>query len=210
MSFYLYTIDWVAIGAIASFVMVIVTFVTLRQNKKQIDELKRQWDEQNRPDITFKIIQSDYFICLQILNVGNAKAYDIFFEFNKEFIDLLKVEGTSLSMTDSAIETFPLDLVKGQAKSYPLFIRIEGMPDSILKTMINIRGGYNGKYEISQKFKIEDFIFEEKDSINVLNDTVKSLTKEVASINTAINSINNNNTLKDISRALDRGLNIRR
>ena len=152
MNFYLDTIDWVAIGAIASFVMVIVTYVTLRQNKMQLNELRRQWEEQNRPEIVFKIKVVKSIVRLEISNIGNSVASNIEFYFNEEFLKVLKEDCTSYWKTENVIkqnpiEQFPLDLVKGQAKSYPLFIRIEGMSDSILKTMINIRGRYNGKYD---------------------------------------------------------------
>ena len=49
-------IDWVAISAIATALMTIVTFFTLIQNRKQLNELKRQWHEANNAKLIFSII----------------------------------------------------------------------------------------------------------------------------------------------------------
>lgn len=46
---------WVTyISAIASFAMVFITWRTLQQNKEQLNELKRQWNEQNKPFLSLK------------------------------------------------------------------------------------------------------------------------------------------------------------
>lgn len=43
---------WVTyISAIASFAMVFITWFTLKQNREQITELKKQWKEQNTPKV---------------------------------------------------------------------------------------------------------------------------------------------------------------
>lgn len=43
---------WVSyISAIASFAMVFITWFTLKQNREQITELKKQWKEQNTPKV---------------------------------------------------------------------------------------------------------------------------------------------------------------
>lgn len=46
---------WVTyISAIASFAMVFITWRTLQQNKEQLEEIKRQWNEQNKPILSLK------------------------------------------------------------------------------------------------------------------------------------------------------------
>ena len=42
MTFDLHIIDWVAISAIATSIMAVATFVTIRNSKKQFIELQRQ------------------------------------------------------------------------------------------------------------------------------------------------------------------------
>lgn len=73
-------IDWVAISAVATALMTLVTFFTLIQNRKQLNELKRQWHEANNAKLIFSIIITDnYLICLEVKNIGNSIAKDIKF-----------------------------------------------------------------------------------------------------------------------------------
>lgn len=57
--------DWfVALSAIATLFMAGVTYGSLRQNKEQLNELKRQWEEQNTPRIVPLIIRkTDILFC---------------------------------------------------------------------------------------------------------------------------------------------------
>ena len=83
-------IDWVAISAIATALMTLVTFFTLIQNRKQLNELKRQWHEANNAKLIFSIIIIDNFlICLEVKNIGNSLAKDIKFTINDSFLDKL-------------------------------------------------------------------------------------------------------------------------
>jgi len=65
------------IGAIGTAVMAIVTWVTLRQNKNQLSELKRQWAEQNRPKIVPSFVKSNGSIYLRIKNYSGVFANDV-------------------------------------------------------------------------------------------------------------------------------------
>ena len=49
------TIDWTAVSAIASALMVLVTLITLCQNRKQLKELQRQWDEERMPNLIISL-----------------------------------------------------------------------------------------------------------------------------------------------------------
>lgn len=42
------------IGALASFVMIFFTAKTLEQNKQQLEELRRQWNEEHLPYLSWK------------------------------------------------------------------------------------------------------------------------------------------------------------
>ena len=46
------TVDWTAVAAVMSFLMIVVTLISLCQSKQQLKELKRQWEEANRPRLT--------------------------------------------------------------------------------------------------------------------------------------------------------------
>lgn len=64
------SIDWVAFGTIATFTMAIATFWSLYQNRKQLRELKRQWNEQNRAKVTPILIRKGNKIHLRIRNIS--------------------------------------------------------------------------------------------------------------------------------------------
>ncbi len=86
------------LSALASFAMVIITWLTLKQNNKQLDEIKRQWDELNLPKVFCSLEKSDDGIILVFINVSNSTAADTTIKINsniqnkvtfKERIDLL-------------------------------------------------------------------------------------------------------------------------
>lgn len=63
------------LSSIASFAMVFITWKTLRQNKEQLDELKRQWAEQCKPLLSLTIENYGIHCYLKVRNVGIS--YDI-------------------------------------------------------------------------------------------------------------------------------------
>ena len=71
------TIDWAAVSAIASLLMVIATFITLRQNKGQLNQMKKQWSEERRARLEFSIVFINQYIMLKVENVGIDRAKDI-------------------------------------------------------------------------------------------------------------------------------------
>lgn len=83
-------IDWVAVSAVATLVMAFTTFITIRQNQKQLNEMKRQWKEEHRPILCFNVMVYDQAYFLQIANIGNKDADNICISFNDEFISNLK------------------------------------------------------------------------------------------------------------------------
>lgn len=77
------------ISALASFAMVVITWKTLKQNKEQLNELKRQWKEANSPKLECYLTNDTYInavskdfkgIKLEIINIGQSVAKDIFFQ----------------------------------------------------------------------------------------------------------------------------------
>lgn len=75
-------IDWTAISSIASLAMVIVTFITLRMNSRQIREMRRA-------RILFKVIYHDGYFLLEMDNIGNSLAEKIQISINSKFLDSL-------------------------------------------------------------------------------------------------------------------------
>lgn len=100
MNLSLSTIDWTAISAIVSLLMVIATFISLMMNNRQLKELKRQWKEEHRPVIQIYIVVKDehFLVCVQ--NVGNAMAVNVRLHFNEFFKETLIAK----QMRDSFVE----------------------------------------------------------------------------------------------------------
>ena len=65
------------ISALATAAMVILTWKTLQQNKGQLDELKKQWEEQNKPKIIPSLIKSGHSVYLRIKNYSNTSANNV-------------------------------------------------------------------------------------------------------------------------------------
>lgn len=65
------------IGALASFVMIFFTAKTLEQNKQQLNELRRQWNEEHLPYLSCQLIASGNYFKIRILNSANVVAKDV-------------------------------------------------------------------------------------------------------------------------------------
>lgn len=87
MTWNLCTMDWVAIGAIATGLMAIVTLYSLIQNRKQLTELKRQWDEQNKLRLFPSIVKK------------NGKSYLVLSNYSQVFASNIKLSVTKNSET---------------------------------------------------------------------------------------------------------------
>lgn len=80
------------IGAIASLLMVFFTWLTLRQNKLQLNQLIHQWEEQNKPILSCSAYEDYESLCyfFHITNIGSTVAYNISFNFNDEFFNRIE------------------------------------------------------------------------------------------------------------------------
>ncbi len=118
------TLDWVAISAIATLIMVIVTFITLLHNRRQLTELKRQWKEEHKANLSFSIICLEQELyCLRILNGGKSVANNIRFNINEDFVDKLLFKEaknifsgfatSSLTLLPNEFKVFPISPIEG-------------------------------------------------------------------------------------------------
>jgi len=80
-------LDWVSVSSIATMLMALATFFTLHQNRKQLNELKRQWKDMHDPKLIFSIISAEGMFHLKIKNIGQSVAFNIRFEICDSFID---------------------------------------------------------------------------------------------------------------------------
>lgn len=103
--------DWLSFwviyfSALTSLAMVVITWCTLKQNKEQLDEIKRQWKESTRPYLLVSIKEyshsqnvdgssedkkqntNEYLLVIE--NCGNSVAKDVQITFDKAFVDGIK------------------------------------------------------------------------------------------------------------------------
>lgn len=171
-------IDWVAISAIATALMTLVTFFTLIQNRKQLNELKRQWHEANNAKLIFSIIIIDNFlICLEVKNIGNSIAKDIKFSINDSFLQKLihsRLKETFVDLNKHSFYLKPNEKKQyilchtrsSETSHYELYdtnISIEESNknyDELINEPIFIEGKYNNTEIINEEFKIKNFMTE--------------------------------------------------
>lgn len=79
----------VYLSAIASFGMIYFTYLSLQQNKKQLEEIKHQRDEDERARLIFSVIIYKKAFMLKISNVGKRNVYNAVVQFNDDFINEL-------------------------------------------------------------------------------------------------------------------------
>lgn len=186
-------IDWVAISAVATALMTLVTFLTLIQNRKQLNELKRQWHEANNAKLIFSIIFIDNFlICLEVKNIGNSLAENIKFSINDSFLDKLihpRLKETFVNLNKHSFFLKPNEKKQyllchtrsgentSHYKLYDTDISIEQSDnnyDELINEPIIIKGKYNNTEIINQEFKIKNFL---TDSIVDYDNITKGLNK---------------------------------
>ena len=97
----LYYINWTAISAITSAVMAIITLITLvvsscqnkklrKQNDDQLEVVKKQWEEEQRPYLELALVKRSYSYGrydLEIRNIGRTSAENISFSFANTFLE---------------------------------------------------------------------------------------------------------------------------
>lgn len=167
------------ISAIASFAMVFITWRTLQQNKEQLNELKRQWEEENRPILDFYFVKDEIIIKgyrIEVLNLGKRIAYDIKLYINDAVINVapneniknsLKNIGSTLSIllpNESAIINLCEEKVSApNTKNYKISqeavtgSEYENFSKAVtLMNFITISGEYNSKYKFNKAISLKN------------------------------------------------------
>ena len=167
---------WVSyISAIASFAMVLITWRTLKQNENQLNELKRQWDEENRPRLEIYFVKNEQVNkgeYIEVLNIGKRTAYDIELYLDEAIItkapndrihSSLRKIGSSCSLL-LPNESFIINLCQkrigyNMKTEYTIGqeVVMESEYNKFQKDIssmesISISGRYNEKYKIRTKF----------------------------------------------------------
>lgn len=112
---------WVTyISAIASFAMVFITLRTLQQNKEQLEEIKRQWNELNKPILSFKIIFLKNKFYLKVENTGKSSIVNAKLILGERALLILQKEGIDISFRKEDKLDDSLKLGANDSQSYPL------------------------------------------------------------------------------------------
>lgn len=79
----------VYLSAIASFGMIYFTYRSLQQNKKHLEEIRKQREEDERARLVFSVIVYKKAFMLKISNVGKRNVYNAVIQFNEDFLNEL-------------------------------------------------------------------------------------------------------------------------
>ncbi len=199
------------LSAAATFIMVIFTWLTLKQNSQQLEELKRQWSEDHRARLSFSIVSKHGIFMLMIANVGKETAYNIRLTFSDQFIESLladstkdiyrKLQGKSFSIEPNTNKYFYISPIYGN--SSVTFHRtnekfsaeeINKWLDEFRNIPIKINGTYCDHYYVSETLRLDDYLLMNL----VVND---ELTNNIEDIRKG--TVVNNDQFYPIQKSLD-------
>lgn len=126
------------LAAIASFAMVLITWWTLRESKKQNQDILTQndqiialnkqqysatlqhWEDEVRPYIEVRIVKHHfpYSVSLEFNNFGKTTAKDITFSFKQTFLD--KIKNKDVRNALSEMGNYPFSLLSGSTRLIPI------------------------------------------------------------------------------------------
>ena len=72
------------LGAVASSVMIFVTYLTLKQNKEQLQEMKRQWDEEHKPQLAAHIYGYGQLFYIRVKNISKVPVNNVSISFTHD------------------------------------------------------------------------------------------------------------------------------
>lgn len=196
------SINWTAVGSIATAASAILTLIMLGINAYQIYILKKQRIEENRARLCFSIVAWNDMFLLKIKNVGKEVAYNIKLKLSSPIIDghysnnvidrLKRLENNPFMIESEHTNYYDISYsyTKGDTMVYEpenpdkkeefISADINQWLDTHLDDKITITGTYCDKYDINENFSISDFITgsikyhdDITNELKVLNKTLK-------------------------------------
>ena len=161
----------VYLSAIASFGMIYFTYRSLQQNKKQLEELQRQREEEERARIVFSVIVYQHAFMLKISNIGKRNVYNATIQFNEDFLNELFKEQYEVGFKQLAS---PFFIEAGTSRF--LFIGFCQDVNDAWKNknvVIRMKGSYNDIYTIDEELNMNMFL--DKTFILVQSDEATTL-----------------------------------
>jgi len=144
-------IDWIAVSAIATFAMVLFTWFSLRQ-------MRKQWEDERRPNLNFCVeLHQNKCYVLKISNTGKRAAFNINLNFNQEFIDNVSKKAKNIYIS---LQERPFTLEAG-CSNYYFIHEVDDSRNSLTNKKYNkitITGKYCRKYLIKENLIIDEYI----------------------------------------------------
>lgn len=146
----------VYLSAIASFGMIFFTYQSLQQNKKQIEELQKQREEEERARLVFSVIVYQHAFMLKISNIGKRNVYNATIQFNEDFLSELIQEKFQEGYRQLSK---PFFVEAGTSRH--LFIGFCQDVNDAWKNkniIIKMKGSYNDVYTIDEEIEMNMFL----------------------------------------------------
>ena len=146
----------VYLSAIASFGMIYMTYLSLRQNKKQLEELRRQREEDERARLVFSVIIYQQAFMLKISNIGKRNVYNATILFNEDFLNELLEEKYQEGYRQLTKSFF----VEAGTSRHLLIGWCQDVNDAWKNkhVVIRMKGSYNSVYEIDEELSMDFFL----------------------------------------------------
>ena len=112
------TIDWSAIAAIVSLFMIVLTAISLLQSKKQLNEMKRQWKEQNTPVVSCSLAKCNDFVILEVFNSSQVPAHRVKIEIVNNTGEII----FHFEETDALLKEMTFEIPPQMIKQIPIWI----------------------------------------------------------------------------------------
>lgn len=115
--------DWNALTAIGTLLLAFITYLTVKQNDSQLQEMKRQWEDAQSPDLDFSLIYLPYRVpeeslAIEIKNFGKGVADGIRLFFDKDFIGNFPHKAVREYVSKVAEKTYRI--LPGETKVIPI------------------------------------------------------------------------------------------
>lgn len=145
----------VYLSAIASVIMIVLTYKMLKQSQQQMIEMQKQKFEDERARLVFSFTINECAYFLKISNIGKNNAFDISVSINSDFIS--EIEAKHQCLFRDLKKPFFIEA----GKSVYVFMGFCEETNNKLKgkdIIFIAQGTYNRKYTINEKIELSQII----------------------------------------------------
>lgn len=190
------------IGAMASFAMIWMTYLSLKQNQSQLDEIKRQWEEEHRPFLSCRVIVYKKAFFLQVFNPSKLDAHNVFISFGEDLLNNLDDKYKEMYINTSANPVF---IASGRSWNSMI-----GWCEDVnsqwgdMNFNISVHVAYNDKFTLHTEIPITTFINRVNMVVQTnLEDYTEDLAMGLVSPHTVKKHKSVQVSLEDISKTLN-------